>query len=211
MRRRHSLRSLVALLMLSLASVASTGAVSAQPRANFLSTAEGWYQGTVYRAVTGSLASRPAAPASSDRQDRGDRLEELLRSVEAQRNHRPEQPVVVALSVTSTTNTWNIEVRHPDDQLGLPLPSLVMIGVPKDQAALSPCGLFGMPQGGWNALAIDGPNAVTVYLFQADASESSQFQISVRAAGRDVEFVMWRIDRDGHRAMAWMGLLSRQQ
>ena len=209
MRRRHCLCPLVALLLLSLASAASTGTVSAQPRASFLSTAEGRYQGAVYRAVTGSLVSRPAAPTSSDRQDRGDSLKELLRTAEAaQRNHRHEQPVLVALSVTSTTNAWNIEVRHPDDQFGLPLPGLVMIGVAKDQAALSPCGLFGMA--GWNALAIDGPSAVTLYLFQADASEPSRFQISVRAAGRDVELVMWRIDRDSHRAVAWKGLLVRQ-
>jgi hypothetical protein len=185
---------------------------AAQQAANFIDGIEGSYEGTVRRAVSASMASQATIVASRTQQDPPEALQDPMRRAEAAlRSHQTVQSVTVNLTVTRASDGWHIEIRHPDEQFGLPLPSFTAIRLLGTPATLSPAQAGGAVSTSWKAVATQTAQSLTIYLFDVEAAATpTQFQMSLQPVGKDLEFAMWRIDSDGHRAMAWAGLLAKQ-
>jgi hypothetical protein len=205
-------RSLLAALALSFAVAFPARFLAAQQVTSFIDGIEGSYEGTVRRAVSASMASQATIVAGRSQQEPPETLQDTMRRAEAaSRSHETVQPVPVNLTLTRASDGWRIEIRHPEDRFGLPLPSFFAVSLRATPAALAPSQTGGTVPASWKALATQTAQSLTVHLFDVGATATpTQFQISLQPVGKDLELAMWRIDSDGHRAMSWTGLLARQ-
>ena len=183
----------------------------AQANVDLMARFDGRYSGTLSRSVTASMSSQVPAPNDDTTVREKQDLQQPMRNSEmALRDHRRDQPVAVQLSILPANDHWIVELWHAE-QHGAPLPTVVVVSIPRELTPLSPVNVEGFPAELWTARASLGGESLTVYFFERDASATPvQLQISLQPAGQNIRFVLWRIDKDGHRATAWAATLVRQ-
>jgi hypothetical protein len=184
----------------------------AQANADLMARFAGTYSGALSRSVTASMGSQVPAPNDDTTAREKQDLQQFMRNSEmALRDHRRDQPVAVQLSISPASDHWIIELRHAEQQ-GVPLPTVVVVSIPKELTPLSPVNVEGLPPELWMVRASFGAESLTVYLFERDSLATPvQMQVSLQPVGQNIRFVLWRIDRDGHRATAWAATLVRQE
>jgi hypothetical protein len=187
----------------------------AQSKGNFLSRFEGNYNGTIRRATTsllggtGHSGSNKADATSTKAKDLKEIEESAALAVEEAANSgKLDQLVDISLSVTVTSGSWTVELRHRGDQFGVPLPSRLVVRVPQTLGPLSPVSVDGVSSTSWTARAMHNEKSLNVFFTELDAlSEPTQLVISLQEAAANVEIVLWLITRNGHLFASWNGKL----
>jgi hypothetical protein len=190
--RRQRVWYIWSLLVLSaVISMMTADASLAQSKVDSLARFEGRYSGTISRRATCSFDLKTQEAA-------------LL-------NQRGDQHIPVQFSVSAANDYWTVELRHADDQFLVPLPSVVSVRSPKALAPLSPVKVDGLPSEKWTARATQTSESFTIYFVELNSlSTPVQMQISLQPVGKNIYFILWRIDEDGHRGSAWTSTFRRE-
>jgi hypothetical protein len=214
--REYARRVGLFLALIAAASIVAAETSHAQSNVDLLARFEGRYTGDIHRATTGILGgpaqNRDIGATTKEKQALQEPNKELLLIIDAAlKEPQRYQHIPAQLLVLPATDWWTVELRHTDDQFGFPLPSGVVLTIPKALMPLSFVKVDGIPSESWKAQAIHNRGSLTIYLTEVDASSTPiQFQISLQEAGDNIDFVLWLIAKRGHQATSWRGKLARE-